>query len=87
MERIIQEFKKINLKIVEGEERNPPTGNLESGSGKNQSVNSLDQDGLVENSIDAPRVGGKRGQVYWTEGSNITLPESTKSAYDLTHED
>ena len=38
MESIIQEFKKINLKMVEGEEMNPQMGDLESGSGKNPSL-------------------------------------------------
>ena len=60
---------------------------MESGSVKNQSVNSLDHDGLVANSIAAPICSGICGQVYWTGGSNIIIPESTKSTYDLRHED
>ena len=54
--------------MVEGGERNSPTVNLEPGpgTGKNPSVNGLENYGLVENLDAVPRVGGKPGQVYWT---------------------
>ena len=62
---------------------NPPTGNLESGSGNSFG----DEDGLVTNLIATPRVGGQHGKVFWIGGSNITLPVRPKSDYALRPED
>ena len=41
----------------------------------------------MENSIAAPRVGGKRDEVFWKGGSNINLPVLPKRTYDLRPDD
>ena len=48
-----------------------------------QSVNSIDDYGLVAKSIAEPRVGGKRGKVFWTGGSNVNLTVRLKSSCSL----
>ena len=68
--------------MVERED-NPLRGYLGTETGNDTD----DTNGLETNLIDAPRVGGKRGKVYWTGGSNITLPGLPKSAYALRTED
>ena len=68
--------------MVEGED-NPLRGYLRTETGNNND----DTDGLLTDLTDAPRIGGKRGKVYWTGGSNITLPGRPKSAYALRPED
>ena len=68
--------------MVEGE-NNPLREYLGTETGNDNDTT----DGLAENLIDAPRVGGKRGKVYWTGGLKINLPRRPKSAYALRPED
>ena len=55
--------------------------------GVNKTVNSFDEDDvLAEKPIAATRVVRKRGKVFLTGGSNVTLPVCPKSAYSLRPE-